>query len=108
MDERRPVGRYEHHVGIADDHATGRVAGGLREDGRCARLDQLAAHATLEPYARALHVGARRSEDVDRLRVVDDLDADLLQEGVGVVLDRFETLGRDDLDRRQLPGQVGE
>ena len=51
-------------------------------------------------------VGAGAAEDLGRLGEVDDLDADLLEEGVGVGLDLLEALGRDDLDRRQLPGQV--
>ena len=71
-------------------------------------LDQRAAHPALEADARALDVGAGRAEDLDRLGVVDDLDADFLQERVGVVLDRLEALGGDHLDRRQLAGQVGQ
>ena len=51
-------------------------------------------------------VGAGAAEDLGRLGEVDDLDADLLEERVGVGFDLLETLCRDDLDRRQLPGQV--
>ena len=69
-------------------------------------LDERAAHAAREAHPLTLDVGAGAAEDLGRLGEVDDLDADLLEEGVGVGLDLLEALGRDDLDRRQLPGQV--
>ena len=53
-------------------------------------------------------VGAGAAEDLGRLGEVDDLDADLLEERVGVRLDLLEALGRDDLDRGELAGQVRE
>ena len=108
VDERRAVGRHEDHVRVADDDAALGVAGALGEDPRRRGLDQLAAHAALEADAGALDVGAGPAEDLDRLGEVDDLDADFLEEGVGVVLDGLEALGGHDLDRRQVPGQVGE
>ena len=90
----------EDHVRVADDDAALGVAGALGEDPGRAGLDQRAAHPALEADARALHVGAGSAEDLDRLGEVDDLDADLLEQRVGVVLDRLEALGGDDLDRR--------
>ncbi len=66
------------------------------------------AHAAREADALALDVGAGAAEDLGRLGEVDDLDPDLLEEGVGVGLDLLEAFGRDDLDRGQLAGQVGQ
>ena len=106
VDERRAVGRHEDHVRVADLDAAGRVAGTLGEDARGRGLDERAAHAAREADPLAFDVGAGGAEDLGRLGEVDDLDADLLEEGVGVGLDLLEALGRDDLDRRQLPGQV--
>ena len=108
VDERRPVGRHEHHVRVADDDAACRVPRRLGEARRRGGLDDLPAHPALEADPGALDVGTGRTEDLDRLREVDDLDPDLLEQRVGVVLDRLEALGRDHLHGRQRPGQVGE
>ena len=86
--------------GIADDDAARRVARRLGEAARGGGLDDLPAHPALEADPGALDVGTGRPEDLGRLGVVDDLDADLLEERVGVVLDRFEALGRDHLHGR--------
>ena len=107
VDERRAVGRDEDHVRIADLDAAGVVARALGEDPRRGRLDDRAAHPAREADALAGDVGAGAAEDLGRLGEVDDLDADLLEEGVGVGLDLLEALGRDDLDRRERAGQVG-
>ena len=106
VDERRAVGRDEDHVRVADLDAPGGVAGDLGEQARRGRLDERAAHAAREADALAGDVGAGAAEDLGRLGEVDDLDADLFEEGVGVGLDLFEALGRDDLDGREAAGQV--
>ncbi len=106
VDERRAIGRHEDHVRIADLDAPGVVACALREEARRGRPDDRAAHAAREPDALAGHVGAGAAEDLGRLGEVDDLDADLREQGVGVGLDLLEALGRDDLDRGQAAGQV--
>ena len=85
VDERRAVGRHEDHVRVADLDAPGRVAGALGEDPRRRGLDDRAAHAAREADPLALDVGAGAAEDLGRLGEVDDLDADLLEEGVGVL-----------------------
>ena len=84
----------------------GVVAGALREQPRRGRLDDRAAHAAREADALAGDVGAGAAEDLGRLGEVDDLDADLFEERVGVGLDLLEALGRDDLDRGERAGQV--
>ena len=107
VDERRAIGRHEDHVRVADLDAPGGVARDLGEEARRGRLDDRAAHAAREADALAGDVGAGAPEDLGRLREVDDLDADLFEEGVGVGLDLLEALGRDDLDGRRAAGQVG-
>ena len=105
VDERRAVGRHEDHVRVADLHAPRRVPGELGEDPGRRGLDQGAAHPAREADPLAVDVGAGAAEDLGRLGEVDDLDADLLEERVGVGLDLLETADPDDFDRRQLPRQ---
>ena len=93
---------------IADDDRPRLVAGPLGEDPRRRGVDERPAQAAREADAHPVGVGAGGAEDVDRLGVVDDLDADLFEQRVRVVLDGLEALGRDDLDRRELAGQVRE
>ena len=83
------------------------VAGELREQARRRGLDQRSAHPAREPDARAVHVGAGAPEDPDRIREVDDLDPDLLEERVRVRFDLLETAGRDDLDGGRLRVRYG-
>ena len=108
VDERRAVGRDEHEMRVADDDRARRVAGALGERARRGGLDERAAQPALEAHPLAVDVGSGPPEDLGRLGVVDDLDADLLEEGVGVGLDRREALLGDDLDRGQPAGEVGQ
>jgi len=48
-------------------------------------------------HALALHVGARGLPQRERLGVIAKVDADLLQDGVGVVLDGAQALLVEDL-----------
>ena len=106
VDERRPVGRREDDVRVPDLDIARGIASALGEHGGRAGPDDLAAHASREADARAGHVGAGASKDLEGLREVADLDADLLEQGVGVVLDQLEALGRDHLDGRHGPREV--
>ena len=105
VDERRAVGRHEDHVRVADDWT---LRAGLRArwvKTRGAVAVTIERHMPRGKRTRCpVDVGAGAAEDLDRLGEVDDLDADLLEEGVGVVLDLLEALGRDDLDRRRASG----
>ena len=49
-----------------------------------------AAHAAREVHALALDVGAGVLPDLERLGVVAEVDADLLENGVGIVLHQRE------------------
>ena len=61
--------------------------------------DDLAAHAAGKAHPGALHVGAGCSEARQGLGVVANLDADLLQDRVGVVLEDCEPCLADELER---------
>ena len=53
----------------------------------------------------AVDVGAGLAEEAQRVGVAAELDADLLEDRVGVVLDEREALLAEDLERRQRAGQ---
>src|ERR1700680_620200 len=90
--EGRPVCRREHGVLAADDHAARRVASVLGELARGGALDERSADAPCKLRSPALDVGARRPPDLERLGVVAEIDADLLENGVGVVFHQRQTL----------------
>ena len=90
--ERRAVVGREHGGVAADLHVVLRVAGVLGVRRRRRGLHDLAAHAAREAHAVAVDVGAGVAEALERRRVVADLDADLLEDRVGVVLDDLEPL----------------
>ena len=101
------VGGGEHGVGPANDHVALRVACVLREDARRAGLHDLAAHAAREAHALALDVGAGVLQDLQRLRVVAEIDADFFQDGVGVVFDDGQAFFAHHLKAGDLAGDVG-
>src|SRR3546814_2382494 len=78
------------------------MLGELRRDG----LAELAAEAAREAHALALDVGAGLLEQSQRLRLLAELDADLLQHRLGIVLDEGEALFREQLVGRALPLDV--
>ena len=69
------------------------------------RLDDLAAHPAREADAHAVDVGAGVVQQPQRLGVAAELDADLLEDRVGVVLDERQALLAEDLERRERAGQ---
>ena len=79
----------------------------LREDRRRGRHDERAAHAAREadPLARRSSAPAPRKISTASGKLTISMPTSL-EEGVGVRLDLLEALGRDDLDRLQLAGQV--
>ncbi len=105
-DERRAVGRREHGVRPADLDGVNRVPCHLREGRGSRRLHDLPGEAAREAHALAVDVGTRVPEQLQRLGRVAELDADLLEHGVGVLLDQREVLFREHLERRQRPGDV--
>src|SRR5690606_3572260 len=105
-DERRAVGGHQHGVVAADLDAALGVSGVLGEHGR--RADEnLTAHSAREAHPVAVHLGPVAAEQVERSGVVVKVDADLLEDGLGVVLDRGEDLFGSDLVDRYAPGDVG-
>jgi hypothetical protein len=67
-------------------------------------LDQLAAHTAGKAHPFAVHVGAGVLPDLERLRVLAELDADFLQHRLGVVLDERQPLLGEGLVERDLAG----
>ena len=72
---------------------------------RRGRLDDRPAHPAREADALAVDVGAGLAQQPQRVGVAAELDADLLEDRVGVVLDERQALLAEDLERRQRPGQ---
>ena len=70
------------------------------------RLHDPAAHPAREADPLAVDVGAGLAQQPERLRVVPELDPDLLEDRVGVVLEDGETLVAQDLERCERAGQV--
>ena len=67
--------------------------------GRRRRRHELAAQPRREAHPIAVDVGAGIGEAGHRARVVANLDADLLQDDLGIALQQLETLLGDELDR---------
>ena len=104
-DERRAVVRREDRVHPADlDVALG-VARVLGELARRGGLDDRAAHPAREPDALAVDVGAGLAQQSEGLGVAAEVEADLLEDRVGVLLDERQALLAEDLERRELAGQ---
>jgi hypothetical protein len=101
--ERRPVRGCEHGVHAADLDGVGGVASVLGERRGGRRPDELPAHARREPNPLAVDVGAPLAQGGQGLGVA-ELDADLLQDAVGVALDELDALVGQDLERGQRPG----
>ena len=101
--ERRAVRRREHGGVAADVHGVRGVAGDLVELTRRGRLHELARQPAWEPHTLALDLAPRALQQLERVGRFAEVDADLLEDRVGVVLDRGETLLAQHLDRLQLP-----
>jgi len=101
--ERRTVGRREHRLRPADLDRAGGVAGVLGEPGR-GRRDQRSHQPPFEADAHPVDVGPRRLEQPKRLVVAAKLDADLLEDRLGVGLDADQPLLAEDLVVRDRPG----
>jgi len=80
----------------------------LGEFARSRALHQRAAHAAREMHALALHVGARGFPDLQRLGVIAKIDADLLENGVGVLLHQRQAFFVQDLVVGNLASDVGD
>ncbi len=90
----------------ADHHVVSRIARVLGEFARRRGLHQLAAHAARETHPFALHVGACGLEQCQRLVIVAEVDADLLQDRIGIVFEQFEAIAPHHFVAGNLPRDV--
>ena len=112
--KRRAVNRGEDRALAADFDVTGRVAGVLGKGGRC-RLAQLTDHALGEADAGGVclafgegDIGALVPPSVDGVGILGNVDADFLQDGLGVGLDQRQTLLGEDVDVGELAVDDGQ
>jgi hypothetical protein len=105
VDERRPVVGGEHHRIAADQHIAVRVArvlNVLRRRGGA----ELTRQAARKAHPLALDVAAGVAKESKRPGKVAELDADLLQQRVGVAFDRLEAFFAQHIRERDLAGDV--
>ena len=102
-DERRTVGRREHHVVAADLDAPA-VAAVHRELTRGAQA-QLPGQAGLEAHTHPDNLSPGGSEQFQRLIVATELDADFRQDPVGVRLEPIQRLVVEQLVWRDAPAR---
>ena len=106
--ERRAVVRGEDRVHPADLDVVPASFRAYWVNWRGARrLDDRAAHPAREADPLAVDVGARLPQQPERVRVAAEVDADLLEDRVGVLLDQREALLAEDLERRERARQEG-
>ncbi len=105
--EGRAVDRREDQVAAADLDVPCRVPGALGEGAR-RRLDQRAHEPSGKAHALAFDLGAGTAPQVERFRIVAEVDADLLKDGLGIVLDEGQAFLGQHLIERDLPLDIGE
>ena len=112
--KRWAVNRGEDRALAADFDVAGRVAGVLGE-GRRRRLAQLTDHALGEADAGGVclafgegDIGPLFPPSVDGVCIFGDVDADLLQDGLGVGLDQRQALLGEDVDVGELAVDDGQ
>ena len=99
------IDRGQHAVLAADHNVALAVAGDLgvlRRRGRA----ELSGEPARDAHPLTLDVCAGIAPTLQRLRIVDEIDADLLQHGLGVVFDDLDRLIRQDLEIRDIAGDV--
>ncbi len=105
-DEGRPVGGRKNGAIAADHDAARRVACVLHEFLGSRAGDDGAAHPAGKAHALALDVGACVTQDLQRLGVIAEVDADLFEDRVRIVLEQLETLGAQHLVIRDVARYV--
>ncbi len=103
--EGRPVVRREDHVRVAEDDVPLGVARVLRPHARRRGLDDRAGKPAREADPLAVDVGAARLQRRERVGVAAEVDADLLENRVGVPLEEREAFLVEHLVRGEGPGQ---
>src|ERR1700733_10269867 len=107
-DERRPIGRCKYRVVSADLDVASRVARVLGKYARRGSAHDVAGQSGR--YVDPAAIGDRRagvSPESDRLFVAADLEPYLFEQQIGVSFDGVKPLGRQELVRRNLAGNVG-
>ena len=69
-------------------------------------MDNGAAHSAGKAYPLTLYVGPGVTEDLQRLGVVAEVDADFFEDRIGIVLEQLETLGTEHLVIRDVARYV--
>src|SRR3984957_2264968 len=107
-DERRPVGGRKYRVISTDLDVASRVARVLSKYARRGAAHDVAGKPgrNVDPAAIG-HLGAGFSPESDRLIVAADLEPDLFEQEIGVSFDGIKPVGRQELVRRNLAGDVG-
>jgi hypothetical protein len=105
--ERRAVDGSEHGPVAADFDIAGGIAGMLGV-GRRRGAAEGAGEALGKADAATLTVGAGGREQSVRARIVAELDADFLQDRLGVGLDDGERLFTEEIGRRNVARDVGD
>src|SRR4051812_36932610 len=104
--KRRTICRGEDRAVAADDYGARRVAGVLSEFTRSGLADDCAAHSTWEADTLTLDVGTCVFQQLQRFRVIPEVDANLLQDRIRIMFEDLETLGIQYFVIRNLPGDV--
>ncbi len=99
--ERRTVDRRKHLRIATDDDAALGIARMLGKFTGCG-LTQGTRHAALEAHARALDVGASGLPDFECARIVAELEADLLDDPVGLILEFIDAFLAEKFVERNL------
>src|ERR1700730_4602734 len=105
--ERRAISRREHGVVAADDHAARRVACMLSEFSRRGALNERTAHAARKTHALTLYIRPGSPPNRNCLGVVAKIDADLLENRIGIVLHQCETFLAQDFVIGNLASNEG-
>jgi hypothetical protein len=83
------------------------IAGLLREFAGRGRLDQSPGKATLETHPFAIHVRTGIAQQLERLGITAELHADVLQDGIGIVLDELEAFLAQQTKSIEVPLDIG-
>ena len=92
VDERRPAHRREYGRIAAEAHVARRVARMQRELAR-RRLQQMPRKAARDVHPLAVDIGAGPLPQAQGFRIAPEFDADLLENGLGVVFDDLDRFG---------------
>src|SRR5271165_7170240 len=105
VDERRSANRRKHSCVAAESYVALGVARIQREFPRCGR-EQPASEAARNVNPLADDVGARAAPQTQGLRIAPKLDANFLEDRLGVGLDHFDRFGAEQLDYGEFAADI--